>query len=159
VGCTQLYGEAGAMNVTRGATFLAGLPETVPSTVVNRFCASSLQAIRMAFHAIKAGEGETYLCGGVESVTRCLPGGGGGGAHPRFVGQRPLAEIYVSMGMTAENVADRYGISREEMDQFAQQSQERAVAAQRDGTFDREIVPYAKPDGTLVKADDGPRPG
>jgi acetyl-CoA C-acetyltransferase len=158
VGCAMPSGEATAINVTRGATFIAGLPDTVPAVTVNRFCSSSLQAIRMAFHAIKAGESSVVLVGGVESVTRCSDSDSDSdGLNPRFTGEHALPNIYISMGETAENVADRYSITREEMDRFAQQSQERAVRAQRDGTFEREIMPIEKPD-RVVSADDGPRP-
>ncbi|MHB8509217.1 MAG: thiolase family protein [Candidatus Dormibacteria bacterium] len=159
IGCTMPYGEATAINVTRGATFLAGLPETVPSVVVNRFCSSSLEAIRMAFHSIKADEATTILVGGVESVSRSpFPASDMDGLHPRFAAENAEWKIYMTMGETAENVADRFGIGRDEMDRFAQQSQERAVRAQRDGTFDREIIAFTKANGSVVAVDDGPRP-
>ncbi len=152
-----------SMNVGRNIALLAGLPDSVPGTTVNRFCASSLQTIRMAFHAIKAGEGHTYVAGGVESISRV--GGKGFGRedmNPRFTDHSRddfVNEVYIPMGLTAENVADRFGVSREEMDQFAKLSQDRAVEAQKNGVFDLEITPYTLDDGTTVSADDCPRPG
>ncbi|HEY0416443.1 MAG TPA: acetyl-CoA C-acyltransferase [Gaiellaceae bacterium] len=143
------------MNLARRVSLLAGLPVTVPGTTVNRFCASSLQAIRMAFHAIKAGEGDAFVAAGVESISQVdgYPKSDEE-LHPAlFGGDAPIANVYIPMGLTAENVAERWDVSREEMDAFAQRSQERAVAAQRSGFFAREIAPY---DG--VEADDGPRP-
>jgi acetyl-CoA C-acetyltransferase len=143
------------MNLGRRAALLAGLPETVPGTTVNRFCASSLQTIRMAFHAIRAGEGDAFVAAGVESITQVdgYPKDAEE-LHPKLFGDdAPIANVYIPMGMTAENVAERWNISREEMDRFAQRSQERAVAAQDSGFFAREIAPW---DG--VDRDDGPRP-
>jgi acetyl-CoA C-acetyltransferase len=147
------------MNLGRRAALLAGLPEHVPGTTVNRFCASSLQTIRMAFHAIKAGEGDVFVAAGVESISQVdgYPKDADE-LHPKLFGDNaPIANVYIPMGMTAENVADRYDIWRREMDEFAQRSQERAVAAQRSGFFAREISPYTKEDGTVVEKDDGPR--
>jgi len=151
-----------SMNVARNAALLAGLPDTVPGTTVNRFCASSLQSIRMAFHAIKAGEGDTYVAAGVESVSRT----GGRGfqkedMNPRFLPGNDgfINAVYIPMGMTAENVAEQFGISRERQDEFAKLSQDRAVEAQKNGFFDREISPYTLPNGNVVSQDDGPRPG
>jgi acetyl-CoA C-acetyltransferase len=114
----------------------------------------------MAFHAIKAGEGDVFVSGGVESISQV------DGypkdideLHPKLFGDdAEIANVYITMGMTAENVAGQYKVSREEMDRFAQRSQERAVAAQETGFFDREITPYKKDDGTVVDKDDGPRP-
>jgi acetyl-CoA C-acetyltransferase len=146
--------ERQGMNLGRRAALLAGLPETVPGTTINRFCASSLQTIRMAFHAIRSGEGEAFVAAGVESITQV-------NGYPRseeelhpalFGDDAPIANVYIPMGLTAENVAERWEISREDMDRFAQQSQERAVAAQDSGFFAREITPW---DGAT--ADDGPR--
>ncbi len=147
------------MNLGRRAALLAGLPVTVPGTTVNRFCASSLQTIRMAFHAIRAGEGECYVAAGVESISQ-VNGYPKDAAelHPRLHGEGAIADAYIPMGLTAENVAERWGVSREEMDRFAQRSQERAVAAQSSGFFAREITPYPRSDGTVVERDDGPRP-
>jgi len=151
--------ERQGMNLARRVALLAGLPETVPGTTVNRFCASSLQTIRMAFHAIKADEGDAYVAGGVESITQVS--GYPKTAeelHPRLAGgPDAITNVYIPMGMTAENVAERWGVERDEMDRFAQRSQERAVAAQQNGFFDREVAPYTKEDGTVVSRDDGPR--
>jgi acetyl-CoA C-acetyltransferase len=148
------------MNLGRRAALLAGLPEHVPGTTVNRFCASSLQTIRMAFHAIVAGEGDVFVAGGVESISQVdgYPKDVDE-LHPKLFGdEAEIANVYIPMGMTAENVAKKYGIEREEMDRFAQRSQERAVAAQERGFFDREIAPYPVGDGAAVEKDDGPRP-
>jgi len=156
-------------NVARAAWLLNGYPETVPGTTVNRYCSSSLQAIRMAFHAIKAGEGDTYVACGVEHSSGPPKREGddekamrraavGYGPHPEFIGDDALWELYLPMGVTAENVAERFDVSRDRMDEYAQQSQERAVRAQKDGIFDREIIPFTKADGTVVAKDDGPRP-
>jgi acetyl-CoA C-acetyltransferase len=153
VGCGFPQDKQG-MNLARRAALLAGLPETVPGTTVNRFCASSLQTIRMAFHAIRAGEGDAYVAAGVESITQVdgYPKDAEE-LHPRLFGDdAPIANVYIPMGLTAENVAERWGVSREDMDRFAQQSQERAVAAQDSGFFERELTPW---DG--VAKDDGPR--
>src|SRR2546430_5982668 len=146
--------EKQGMNLGRRAALLAELPASVPGTTVNRFCASSLQTIRMAFHAIRAGEGEAFVAGGVESISQV-------NGYPKsdeelhaalFGDNAPIANVYIPMGLTAENVAERWDVSREDMDRFAQQSQERAVAAQDSGFFAREIEPW---DG--VALDDGPR--
>jgi acetyl-CoA C-acetyltransferase len=153
VGCGFPQDRQG-MNLGRRVALLAGLPETVPGTTVNRFCASSLQTIRMAFHAIKAGEGDVYVAAGVESISQVdgYPKDAEE-LHPKLFGDdAPIANVYIPMGLTAENVAERWDVSREEMDRYAQQSQERAVAAQDSGFFEREITPW---DG--VVADDGPR--
>ena len=162
VGCGLTHHEQG-YNVGRNAALLAGLPDTVPGTTVNRFCASSLQTIRMAFHAIKAGEGDAFVAAGVESVTRTMNKGfDPEDFNPRFMDESRddfINHVYIPMGMTAENVAARFGVSRERMDEFAKLSQDRAVGAQADGFFEREIVPYPLDDGTVVARDDGPRPG
>src|SRR4051794_33842590 len=153
VGCGFPQEKQG-MNLARRAALLAGLPETVPGTTVNRFCASSLQTIRMAFHAVRAGEGDAYVAAGVESITQVdgYPKDAEE-LHPKLVGDdAPIANVYIPMGLTAENVAEKWDVSREEMDRFAQQSQERAVAAQDSGFFAREITAYEG-----VEADDGPR--
>ena len=165
-------GEAG-YNVGRNAALLAGLDHHVPGTTVNRFCASSLQTARMAFHAIKAGEGDTYIAAGVEAVSR-----GGEGAPFEFNkeldgSENSLYNVYIPMGLTAENVADRCNVSREAQDEWAVISQNRAVQAQESGHFDKEIVPVTAPAHTItdkegnevevpeqvVTKDDGPRPG
>jgi acetyl-CoA C-acetyltransferase len=148
------------MNLARRAGLLAGLPDHVPGTTVNRFCASSLQTIRMAFHAIKAGEGDAFIACGVESISQVdgYPKDMDE-LHPKLFGDdAEIANVYIPMGMTAENVAEKYDVSREDMDMFAQRSQERAVTSQNDGFFEREITPYTKADGTVVAQDDGPRP-
>jgi acetyl-CoA C-acetyltransferase len=152
--------EKQGMNLARRAALLAGLPDTVPGTTVNRFCASSLQTIRMAFHAIRAGEGDVYIAGGVESISQVsgYPKDSEE-LHPLLTGHEngAITNVYIPMGLTAENVAERWNVSREDMDRFAQRSQERAVAAQASGFFDRELTPYTKDDGTVVAGDDGPR--
>jgi acetyl-CoA C-acetyltransferase len=146
--------ERQGMNLGRRAALLAELPVSVPGTTVNRFCASSLQTIRMAFHAIRAGEGEAFVAGGVESISQVngYPKSDEE-LHPALFGDNaPIANVYIPMGLTAENVAEQWDVSREDMDLFAQQSQERAVAAQDSGFFAREISPWHG-----VDLDDGPR--
>ena len=161
VGCGLTHHEQG-FNLARPASLLAGMPESVPATTVNRFCASSLQTIRMAFHAIRQGEGDTYVAAGAESVTRTY-----GKAfeaddlNPRFTDTSRddfIDQVYIPMGNTAENVAERYGVSRERMDEFAKRSQDLAVESQKNGFFDWEITPIEVPDGRIITADDGPRP-
>jgi acetyl-CoA C-acetyltransferase len=158
MGAARGDGDQG-YNVGRNAALLAGIDHHVPACTLNRFCASSLQTIRMAFHAIKAGEGDQYIAAGVESVSHA-----GGGApvpyHPKLDGSDgSLFDVYIPMGQTAENVAERCHVSREAQDEWAVVSQGRAVAARDDGHFDREIVPVTTPDGTEVTKDDGPRAG
>jgi acetyl-CoA C-acetyltransferase len=153
VGCGFPQEKQG-MNLGRRVALLAGLPHTVPGTTVNRFCASSLQTIRMAFHAIRAGEGDAFVAAGVESITQVngYPKSEDE-IHPALFGDHaPIANVYIPMGLTAENVAERWDVSREDMDRFAQQSQERAVAAQDSGFFAREITAW-----NGVADDDGPR--
>src|SRR4051794_18923393 len=158
MGCGFGIGEAGA-NVGRTATLLAGLDHHVPATTVNRFCASSLQTIRMAFHAIKAGEGDQYVAAGVEAVSR-FPAVAPYEPHPQLDGSDGAPyNVYIPMGLTAENVADRCDVSRQAQDEWAALSQDRAVAARDSGHFDPEIVPVRLPDGTEATRDDGPRPG
>jgi acetyl-CoA C-acetyltransferase len=158
------------------AALLAGLPD-VPGVTVNRYCSSSLQTIRMASHAIKAGEGDVFVAGGVETVSRYLHGASDTGPHnPAFADAEArsaertggadsweppagLPDIYIAMGQTAENVVLAEGVTREEMDEWGARSQQRAVAAQERGFFDREITPVTLADGTVVSKDDGPRPG
>ena len=177
VGCGMPAGESG-FNIARVAAVLAGL-DSVPGVTVNRYCASSLQAIRMATHAIRAGEGDVFVVGGVETVSRF-----GAGTTDILTAVNPLfnealarterrsprftepwtpaqgfADVYIAMGQTAENVAEFEGVSRSEMDEFALRSQELAVNSQVTGFFDREIIPVTLPDGTLVTSDDGPRAG
>jgi acetyl-CoA C-acetyltransferase len=160
MGAANHAGEQG-YNMARNIGLLAGLPDTVPGTSVNRFCASSLQSIRMAFHAIKIREGDTFVAGGVESVSRT---GGKGGSrddlNPRFMDESRndfVNHVYIPMGMTAENVAEKYDVPRARMDEFAKLSQDRAVEAQKNGFFEREITPITLPDGTVVSQDDCPR--
>jgi len=153
MGCGFPDGEQG-YNIGRNAQLLAGIDHHVPAVTVSRFCASSLQTIQMAFHAIKAGEGDVFVAGGVESISQVsgYPKSDEE-LHPALFGDdAPIANVYIPMGLTAENVAEQWNIPRDEMDRFAQQSQERAVGAQDSGFFAREITPY---DG--VEADDGPR--
>ena len=176
MGCGQPGGEAG-YNVARVAAILAGLPD-VPGVTVNRYCSSSLQTIRMAAHAIKAGEGDVFVAAGVETVSRYMHGASDTGPHNARVrrrrGQPPpsarqgasswtppagLPDIYIAMGQTAENVVLSENVSREEMDEWGARSQQRAVAAQERGFFDREIIPVTTPSGTVVTKDDGPRAG
>jgi acetyl-CoA C-acetyltransferase len=177
-GCAQPAGESG-YNVARVTALLAGI-EGAPGVTVNRYCSSSLQTIRMAAHAIKAGEGDVFVAGGVETVSRFKSGmsdGAPGTHNPKFAdaetrtGERigggkgtwePLSglpDIYIAMGQTAENVAEYAKVTREEMDEFAALSQQRAVASQENGFFEREITPVTTPDGTVVAKDDGPRAG
>jgi len=174
MGAAYGVGEQGS-NVGRVAALLAGLDHHVPACTVNRFCASSLMTIRMASHAIRAGEGEQYIAAGVEAVSRAgLAGAMKDTRNPRLNGSEgSLYDVYIPMGMTAENVAERCGVTREQQDEWAVISQNRAVAARDDGHFDAEIVPVTVPawtepgaDGasvevaeTVVSRDDGPRPG
>ena len=161
LGCGLTHSEQ-SFNLARPASLLAGMPDTVPATTVNRFCASSLQTIRMAFHAIVVGEGDTYIAAGTESVSRTYGKGfDSEDLNPRFTDDsRPdyINDVYIPMGNTAENVAEKYGITRQRMDEFAKRSQDRAVEAQKNGFFDSEIVPIELPDGRTIKDDDGPRP-
>jgi acetyl-CoA C-acetyltransferase len=157
MGCGFQMGEAG-YNVGRNAALLAGIDHHVPGTTVNRFCASSLQTIRMAFHAIKAGEGDQYIAAGVEAVSR-FPQHAPFDPHPQLAGGDGAPyNVYIPMGLTAENVARRCNVSREAQDEWAVVSQSRAVEARESGHFDPEIVPVTTPEGE-VSRDDGPRPG
>jgi acetyl-CoA C-acetyltransferase len=161
MGAASSIGEQ-AYNVGRNAMLLAGIDHRVPATTVNRFCASSLQTTRMAFHAVKAGEGDQYIACGVESVSRAGLGAGMPDElkHPKLDGSEgSLYDVYIAMGLTAENVAERCKVSREAQDEWAVTSQTRAVEAQQSGHFDKEIVPVTTPDGAEVSKDDGPRPG
>ncbi|HEY7034515.1 MAG TPA: 3-oxoadipyl-CoA thiolase [Thermomicrobiales bacterium] len=175
-GCANQAGEDNR-NVARMAALLAGLPTTVPGQTVNRLCGSGLQAVNAAFHAIRAGEGEIFVAGGVESMSRApfvmlKPESG----FPRgelalcdttigwrFTNPRLAAEHYpYSMGETAENVAQRYAVSREDQDAFAAESQRRARTAIASGRFREEIVPVTVPDpkgeSIVVDTDEHPRP-
>jgi len=183
LGCGLPGGEQG-MNMARVVAVMLGL-DRVPGTTVTRYCASSLQSTRMAFHAIKAGEGDAFVSAGVETVSRyvrgtsdTIPGQdltnprfaeararseatavstGAGWRDPREDGQLP--DVYVAMGQTAENVARLKGVSRAEQDEFGARSQNLAEKAIADGFFEREITPVRTPDGALVTADDSPRAG
>jgi acetyl-CoA C-acetyltransferase len=179
LGNAQPAGEHG-YNMARVVSMLAGLP-TVPGATVNRYCSSSLQTIRMAAHAIKAGEGDAFIAAGVECVSRFPKGRADGhpdtknhefdGAMARTAARAAggqgtwappasgLSDIYIAMGETAENVAEYANVPRERMDEFAALSQQRAVESQRNGFFEREITPVTTPDGTVVSVDDGPRDG
>ena len=175
LGCGEPAGESG-FNLARVVAVLAGMP-TVPGVTVNRYCSSSLQTIRMAFHAIKAGEGDVFIAAGVETVSRFPHGMADSGPHnASFKGAEErteeqaqgatswtppfgLSNVYISMGQTAENVRLSEGVSRQEMDEFACLSQERAVKSQQNGFFAREITPITTPDGKQISKDDGPRPG
>jgi acetyl-CoA C-acetyltransferase len=177
VGCGQPAGESG-FNVARVAALLAGL-DNVPGVTVNRYCSSSLQTIRMAAHAIRSGEGDVFIAAGVETVSRFGNGASDSAkaVNPLFADAmartasrtekvtvpwtpaQGLADVYIAMGQTAENVAESENVSRQEMDEFAVRSQELAVASQTNGFFEREIIPVTLPDGTVVTKDDGPRAG
>jgi acetyl-CoA C-acetyltransferase len=158
-GCAFPWGEQG-YNVGRNISILAGLPHHVPAFTVTRLCASSLQALRIAAHAVALGEADTVVAVGVESVTRV--GRGHELAQPNPLldpaqAGKTVGDVFLPLGMTAENVADKYGVTREEMDRFAQRSQERAVAAQESGFSAREIVPVPLPVGETMNKDDSPR--
>jgi len=159
-GCGLPGGEQG-FNMGRVIAILSRLD--VPGTTITRYCSSSLQTTRMAFHAIKAGEGDVFLSVGVECVSRFVNGVSDNPANynPRLVPGNPegYPDIYIAMGQTAENVADREDISREEMDHYAVKSQTLAVEAQGNGFFEREIIPVTLPDGSVYARDDGPRAG
>jgi acetyl-CoA C-acetyltransferase len=180
LGCGLPGGEQG-YNLARVVAVLLG-HDTLPGTTITRYCSSSLQSTRMAFHAIKAGEGDAFISAGVEMVSRFVKGNsdslddtqnpvfadaqaraakmGEGGFHwedPRTHGNIP--DVYIAMGQTAENVAEIEKISREEQDEFGVRSQNLAEKAIANGFWEREIVPVTKPDGTEVAKDDGPRAG
>jgi acetyl-CoA C-acetyltransferase len=181
LGCGLPGGEQG-FNMARVVAVMLG-HDHLPGTTVNRYCSSSLQTTRMAFHAIKAGEGDVFISAGVECVSRFVKGSSdswpdtqnpvfaeaqqraekasAGGAElwhdPREDGLLP--DIYIAMGQTAENVAQLRGITREQQDEFGVRSQNLAEKAIADGFWQREITPVTLPDGTVVTADDGPRPG
>src|SRR3954452_6361359 len=159
MGAASWFGEQNS-NVGRTAMLLAGIDHHVPATTVNRFCASSLQTIRMAFHAIKAGEGDQFVAAGVESVSRTAMGNvmADEHKHPKLAGgDGSLVGGYIPMGMTAENVADRCGVSREAQDEWAALSQQRAVAARDSGHFDAEIIAVTTPEGPEVTRSGGRR--
>ncbi|MGO9043851.1 MAG: acetyl-CoA C-acetyltransferase [Mycobacterium sp.] len=180
LGCGQPGGESG-FNMARAVAVELGY-DFLPGTTVNRYCSSSLQTTRMAFHAIKAGEGDAFISAGVETVSRFVVGSAdswpdtknplfnearersdaaAAGADewhdPRADGNLP--DVYIAMGQTAENVALLTGISREEQDRWGVRSQNRAEDAIKSGFFKREISPVTLPDGSTVSTDDGPRAG
>jgi len=174
LGCAFPEGEQG-MNLARLVGALAGLPETAGGVTVNRFCASSLQAVNMAAQNIMLGLGDVFVAGGVENMSRVPMGGFNPSFNPRLLKSRddeknssphhpyPPAELeygyssYIPMGITAENLAREYGISRVAQDAFALRSHQRAIAATDNGTFKREIVPVPLPNGTMMEIDEGPR--
>ncbi len=160
-GCALPGGEQ-AHNLGRIVSLLSGL--NAPGTTVNRYCSSSLQAVRMAFHAIKAGEGDAFVAVGVESVTHSPLGVYADQPETHNIRMDPgnkegLPEAYLPMGETAERVADQENVSREDMDRFAVNSHARAVAAREAGLIEPEIVPIPVYGGKLVTRDDGPREG
>ncbi len=182
LGCAEPSGEQGA-NLARVVAVLAGY-DHLPGSTINRFCASSVQTTRMAFHAIKAGEGEIFISGGVECVSRYRDFAGAGGAssdvqNPKFAASQArgaqmaadnatwtdprelglMPDIYLAMGQSAENIATMRGISRARQDEWGVSSQNRAEKAIAEGFFAGEITPITTPDGTVVSADDGPRSG
>ena len=169
-------GGEGGYNIARVASILAGV--NAPGVTVNRYCSSSLQTIRMAAHAIKAGEGDCFVAGGVETVSRYVNGAADSGPHnDEFAGAQDrtaertaegsetwappqgLPDIYIAMGQTAENVAQLKGVSRQAQDEWGVMSQNRAEAARNRGFFEREITPYPLADGNEVGRDDGIREG
>ncbi|MET0459578.1 MAG: acetyl-CoA C-acetyltransferase [Ilumatobacteraceae bacterium] len=175
MGVGQPAGEAG-FNIGRVVAVLAGLDD-VPGVTVNRYCSSSLQTIRMAAHAIRAGEGDIFIAAGVEAVSRYGAGASDTAPNSIFAGagertaERSLGglgewtpgaglpDIYIAMGQTAENVVEVEHVTRQEMDEFAKRSQDLAVANIENGFFAEEITPVTLPDGTVVSRDDGPRAG
>ncbi len=176
MGCGQPAGEAG-VNIGRVTAVLAGLDD-VPGVTVNRYCSSSLQTIRMAAHAIKAGEGDVFIAAGVETVSRFSNGmADDGPPNPVFADAMArtakraeggaetwappsgLPDVYIAMGETAENVAQYENVSREDQDEFAAMSQQRATASLERGFWEDEITPITLPDGTVVSTDDGIRAG
>src|SRR5207248_2162598 len=147
MGAASSIGEQG-YNVGRNASLLAGIDHHVPACTVNRFCASSLQTIRMAFHAITSGEGDQYVAAGVEAVSRAGLGAGMSDEtkHPKLNGSDgSLYDVYIPMGLTAENVADRCKVTREQQDEWAVVSQSRAVQARDPGHFAAAVVPVTVP--------------
>jgi len=150
-----------AFNIARIISLLSEkLPEEVTGVTFSRYCASSLDAIRHAANAVKAGEGDAYVAAGVEWVSRYnerTEPAGAADQNPKLQGNDGAPNAYIEMGLTAVNVAKKYEVSRADMDKYAQRSQELAVASQEDGFFDREIVPVADAEGNEVAKDDGPR--
>ncbi len=178
LGCGLPGGEQG-FNMGRVVAILAGMP-AVPGCTITRYCSSSLQSIRMAAHAVRAGEGDAFIAAGVEGVSRFAVGGSSdhtpGTQNPIFQDSalrtlarmngdqgtwtppQGLSDVYIAMGETAENVAEIENVTRDEMDDYAFRSQQRTGAAIDRGFYEREITPYTLADGTVVSADDCPRP-
>ena len=166
VGCAFPEASQG-MNVARQAVFLGGLPDSVPGMTINRFCSSGLQTIAMAADRIMSGGGEIMIAGGVESMSQVPMGGVSFQPNPELAKARP--EVYINMGLTAENVADKYGVSREDQDQFALESHQKAIKAWEEGYFENQITPvdvvhkYVTANGEMAedsftfKQDEGPR--
>src|SRR6266545_7628385 len=150
-----------AFNIGRIMVLLSEkLPDSVNGVTVSRYCASSLEAIRQAANSVTAGQGDVYIAAGVEWVSRYnerQEAAGEADQNEKLQGKDGQPDAYITMGLTAENVAEKYEVSRSDMDKYAQRSQELAVASQESGFFDREIVPVELPDGTEVAKDDGPR--
>jgi len=161
-GCGMTQGEQ-AYNIGRIIVLLSEkLPDHVTGSTIARYCASSLNAIRIAADSIKAGDGDIYIAAGVESVSRAGPHSEAtlpDTQNPKLQGRDGTHNAYIAMGETAENVVERYGVKREDMDRYAKRSQDLAVEARDDGFFDREIVGVETPDHGVVDKDDGPRPG
>jgi len=155
LGCAYPEGEQGD-NLARIVGFLAGLPDTIAGITMNRFCGSSMSAIHVAAGSIASGAGDAFLCVGVESMSRVPQGGLSSSPNPKLMEQFPQA--YISMGMTAENLAARYKIAREDQDAFAVQSQRKAAAAFEAGAFAKEVVPIRLNDGSIVDSDGCLRP-
>jgi acetyl-CoA acyltransferase len=161
LGCAMPEGESGN-NMARQALLRAGLPDSVPGMTINRFCSSGLQSIALAADRIRAGGADILIAGGAESMSLIPFGGNKPAPNPWFVDHWP--EVYMSMGLTAERLQKKYGISREDADQFALRSHQNAVRAQQEGRFDQEIVPVevesVSPDNStkdIFRKDEGPR--
>ena len=156
LGCAYPEGEQGN-NIGRIITYLSGLPNKIPASTTNRLCGSSMQTIHMACGSISMGAGEIFLCGGVESMSRIMRGGFNFTPNPLLSPDANSAEkdnvndAYISMGITAENVAKKYSISREEQEIFAMESHKKAAQAYKRGYFEEELIPIETPDGTLIK--------
>lgn len=165
LGCAMPEGEQG-LNIARNVGFLAGLPLSCGAVTINRFCSSSLEAINQAARAIMCGDGEAFIAGGVESMSHVPMGGFNPSLNERLM--RPdMPAAYIGMGETAENLAKKYNISREDQDKFALASHQKAVAARKNGWFRNEIVPIVIPPspplskggqgGIIIEHDEGPR--
>ncbi|PIU57762.1 MAG: acetyl-CoA C-acyltransferase [Deltaproteobacteria bacterium CG07_land_8_20_14_0_80_38_7] len=159
VGCAMPEGEQG-LNVARNIGLLSGLPLSSGGVTVNRFCASSLETINIAFQSIMCGNGELFIAGGIESMTHVPMGGFNPSLNERLM-KKPMPEAYISMGITAENVAKKYNISRNDQDHFALMSHRKAVAAEQQGRFKKEIIPIqaltAKNGSAIIAKDEAPR--